>query len=307
MNAMKDAGGTRRDVAEEIWYLPTSDECLLFVKERGQGAMIVVLHGGPGHSHEILLNAFDRFENEYRFVYYDQRGTLYSPCDASKISHEHNVQDLELLRKELGVGKLTLIAHSAGALLALSYMEKFANHVAHAILVAAPAFRFPRPSEEKLGEPVINTSEHDELIQESFHNQLEIEGLLKKFNERSLSTKELSTVATISFASAFLNDTRNWKLLRGGGVFFNPDTELAVHNSLPEPWDFTNMLQEFPGLITIINAANDFRINSRLWNHTKAEIGAIRYVEIENAGHALWIDQPAKFEQALRAALQRSV
>lgn len=304
---MRQAIATRKDFAEEIWYLPVSDECLLFVRERGQGSAIVVLHGGPGHSHDILLNAFNRLETEYRFVYYDQRGTLYSPCDESKISHEHNVQDLELLRKELGVSKLTLIAHSAGALLALSYMEKYANHVAHAILVAAPAFRFPKPSEEKLGEPVINTSESDKLIEKSFHNQLEVEGLLKKFNERSLSSKELSTVAKISFASVFLYDTKNWKLLRGGGVFHNPDTELAIHNSMPEPWDFTDMLQKFPGLITIINAANDFRINSRLWNHTRAEIGAMRYVEIENAGHALWIDQPEKFEQALRAALQRSV
>lgn len=296
----------RRDSAEEeTWFLPTSDDCVLFVRERGDGPLVVVLHGGPGHSHDVLLNAFDRLENEYRFVFYDQRGTLYSPCDESKVTHQQNVQDLEILRKTLGIGKLTLVAHSAGALLALSYMEKFPDRVAHAVLVTAPAFRYPKPSEDKLGEPVINTGQHDEIISKSFRNQLKVEGLLKGYEENSLSVKELNTVSRIYFAANFLYDLRNWKQLRGGGVFHNPNTEAAIAKTIPDPWDYSVMLQNFSGSVSVINAKNDYRVNAQLWNHIKLEVSGMRYIEIENAGHALWIDQPEKFYQALKSVLNR--
>lgn len=288
---------------EEIWLLPTADDCVLFVRERGKGSLIVVLHGGPGHSHDVLLNAFDRLESEYRFVFYDQRGTLYSPCDESKVSHNQNVQDLELLRRALGIDSLTLVAHSAGALLALSYMETFPDHVDHAILVAAPAFRYPKPSEGSLGEPVIHTGQYDEIIKKSFRDQLKVEGLLKGYEQKSLSVKEQHTVGRIYFAANFLYDLSNWKLLRGGGVFHNPNTERAVAKTIPDPWDYSITLQNFSGSVSVINAKNDYRVNAQLWNHIKVEVSGMRYIEIENAGHALWIDQPEKFYQALKSVL----
>ena len=127
--------------AEERWYLPVEDGCALFVRERGTGGPIVVLHGGPGYRHDLLLGAFDPLEAEHRFVYYDRQGTFYSPCETSLVSFDVNIKYIEVLHKELAIYKLTLLAHSADSLLAMAYIEEFPDHVANAILVGSPAFR----------------------------------------------------------------------------------------------------------------------------------------------------------------------
>ena len=292
---------------EEIWYLPAGDDhdCALFVRERGQGPMVVVLHGGPGHSHDLLVGAFDRFESEFRFVYYDQRGALYSPCDRAKISLAANVQDLEKLRKELQIEKLTVVAYSAGALLAMSYAETFPGNLGNAILIGSPPFRYPRAGEEALGEPVVHTPEFDDLIQSNFRHQLSVEGLLEGFDGGSLRAKDLNKAGRISFAANFLHDVSKWQELRGGGIFHSEEAEEATANTIPQPWDYSEPLRRVSASVTAINGTSDYRINRRLWHRIKGEVPQLRYIEIQDAGHALWIDQPEAFGGELELALHR--
>ena len=288
------------------WYLPTEDDCVLFVREFGNGSPVVVLHGGPGHSHDVLLGAFDTHYSQNRFVFYDQRGTLYSPCDAEKVSFESNVQDLEALREELKVKKLTLIAYSAGALLAMGYIDKYPDQVKNAILVGAPAFRHPGNDELELGDPVIQDPEIDELIRQKAFRQMKIEGLsdVTDFESlRALPARERSIAANIFFAANFLHDVRRWRSLRGGGIFHNPETESKVAATLPEKWDFSNALKKFDGRLTVINGKSEHRVNLQLWHGIHREIPDLVYRELDDAGHALWIDQPRQFDDAIRKAL----
>ncbi len=296
-------------IAEERWYLPVEDRCTLFVRERGSGEPIVVLHGGPGHSHDLLLGAFVRLEAEHRFVYYDQRGTFYSPFETSLISFAANINDLEVLRKELAIDQLTLLAHSAGSLLAMGYIEQFPDRVANAILVGSPAFRYPKQDEEDLGDPVIQSDEFDQLIMEKTQRQLKLEGLPQTIDQQSLaslSAKEKSNVASVYFAANFLHDVGRWRNLRGGGVFYNQTTAKRTHDTMPETWDYAESLGNFKGRITVINGRDDYRINGNLWRNIREEIPHLEYVEIAEAGHAIWIDQPNAFESAVRDALRTS-
>lgn len=67
-------------------FAPPGGECQLFVQEYGTGPdTVVVLHGGWGAEHSYLLDAFSGVGNDRHLVFYDQRGSLRSPCPDSLV------------------------------------------------------------------------------------------------------------------------------------------------------------------------------------------------------------------------------
>ena len=114
----------------------------LYAREIGRGRPIVVLHGGPDFDHAYLLPDMDRLANEYRLIYYDQRGRGRSadgvrPEDVTMAS---DVADVETVRRHFQLTSTTLLGHSWGAVLALEYALRHPTRVSHLILMnPAPA------------------------------------------------------------------------------------------------------------------------------------------------------------------------
>ncbi len=84
---------------------------------------LLVLHGGPGASHDYMLPQMLELATEYRLIFYDQRGGGRSKDDAdhSSITWRTHVTDLAALVRELSLEPLTLVGYSWGGLLALLY------------------------------------------------------------------------------------------------------------------------------------------------------------------------------------------
>jgi proline iminopeptidase len=83
---------------------------------------LLVLHGGPGASHDYLLPQMLELANEYRLIFYDQRGGGRSKDDdRSPITWKTHVADLAALVRELSLEPLTLVGYSWGGLLSLLY------------------------------------------------------------------------------------------------------------------------------------------------------------------------------------------
>jgi proline iminopeptidase len=114
----------------------------LYAREIGRGRPIVVLHGGPDFDHAYLLPDMDRLANEYRLIYYDQRGRGRSadgvrPEDVTMAS---DVADVETVRQHFQLTSTALVGHSWGAVLALEYALRHPTRVSHLILMnPAPA------------------------------------------------------------------------------------------------------------------------------------------------------------------------
>lgn len=122
----------------EAWYLPTGDRSgELFVYEIGAGEPVVVLHGGPGGDLTYMLPLANGLEGEFRFVFYDQRGSLRSRVLRDSISMVKHVEDLETLRQALGAPRIGIISHSAGTLLAFEYLREHPDRVKNLVLVGA--------------------------------------------------------------------------------------------------------------------------------------------------------------------------
>jgi proline iminopeptidase len=83
---------------------------------------LLLLHGGPGASHDYLLPQMLALASDYRLIFYDQRGGGQSRTDdRSPITWQTHVEDLALLVRELSLEPLTLVGYSWGGLLALLY------------------------------------------------------------------------------------------------------------------------------------------------------------------------------------------
>ena len=109
----------------------------IYIEECGNpsGKPIIVIHGGPGGGcNPNMRRYFD--PSFYRIILFDQRG-----CGKSRphASIENNttwdlLSDIETIRINLGINKLTLFGGSWGAALSLLYAEQFSNHVEGIIL-----------------------------------------------------------------------------------------------------------------------------------------------------------------------------
>jgi proline iminopeptidase len=84
---------------------------------------LLLLHGGPGASHEYLLPQMLRLADEHRVVLYDQRGGGRSKRDDDRIEigWKDQVADVGRVVEELGIEPLALVGYSWGALLAMLY------------------------------------------------------------------------------------------------------------------------------------------------------------------------------------------
>jgi proline iminopeptidase len=121
------------------------EKAQLFTLEVGDGPeVLVMLHGGPGASHDYLRPQLDALADpgRRRLFYYDQRGGGRSPLDArapAGTAAEH-VADLERVRQHLGIDHLRLVGYSWGGLLALLYAVEHPDRVDRLALISpAPA------------------------------------------------------------------------------------------------------------------------------------------------------------------------
>ena len=127
----------------------------LLTRHVGNGPLVVVLHGGPGASHDYLLPQYDRLANGRTLFYYDQRGGGQSPVPREiPVGWREHVADLEAIRVQLALDRLTLSGYSWGGLLAVLYYLEYPERVGRLALVApaSPTAQFRSQFERALAE-----------------------------------------------------------------------------------------------------------------------------------------------------------
>ncbi len=101
----------------------------------GDGAPLVVLHGAIGLG-SAYMRALDPWGEDLQLIYYDQRGSGRTPLgDEQRVSFAGGVEDLERLRQGLGLGRIQVLGHSAGAYLAALYAADHPDTTASAVLL----------------------------------------------------------------------------------------------------------------------------------------------------------------------------
>ncbi|HEY0782599.1 MAG TPA: proline iminopeptidase-family hydrolase, partial [Thermoanaerobaculia bacterium] len=109
---------------------------LIYYKTVGQGAPLLILHGGPGASHDYFLPYLLPLARHHKLVFIDERGSGRSQKleDASRYTVEAMVGDVEAVRQALGLGKVDLLGHSFGSVLAEAYALAHGGNLRHLVL-----------------------------------------------------------------------------------------------------------------------------------------------------------------------------
>lgn len=138
--AGKNSAGAKLYPPIEPWdrqMLEVGDGHSIYVEQCGarDGIPIVVFHGGPGGG---CSPAMRRFFNpqRYRIILFDQRGCGRSRPHAS-VTHNttwHLIEDIELIRTTLEIGRWIVFGGSWGATLALIYAQTHPGRVAWLVL-----------------------------------------------------------------------------------------------------------------------------------------------------------------------------
>jgi pimeloyl-ACP methyl ester carboxylesterase len=118
----------------------TADGTRLAYHLRGDGEPLAVLPGGPMRA-SVYLGDLGGLAEHRRLALLDLRGTGDSavPADPATYRCDRMVEDVETWRAHMGLEHMDLLAHSAGACLALLYAARHPHRIRRLVLVTPNA------------------------------------------------------------------------------------------------------------------------------------------------------------------------
>jgi len=111
-------------------------------KEEPGKLPLLLLHGGPGACHDYLWSLAAMADTGRRVIFYDQLGCGLSQIGESKPDMwtvDLYVEEVDAVRKALGLDKIHLLGQSWGGMLAMEYMIRQPEGVASVTIASSPA------------------------------------------------------------------------------------------------------------------------------------------------------------------------
>jgi proline iminopeptidase len=254
---------------------------------------LLLLHGGPGATHEYF-EALERHlgAEGVELIYYDQLGSAYSdqPADDSLWTIERFVDEVEQVRKALGLTKqdFFLLGHSWGGILAVEYAlahpGALKGLVISNMMMSIPDYnRYARDVLARAMDPAV-VSELRELEQRGEHDSPRYtELLLPHFYSRHVCRlAEWPDALKRSFA----------RLNKHVYVLMQGPSELGASGRL-ERWDRKADLGRIAAPTLVIGAAHDTMDPEHMrWVATRVRYGS--FLLCPQGSHmAMWDDQAA--------------
>ena len=286
--------------------------CELYVEEEGQGTPLLLINGGPGGTHHCFHPWFSRAKDFAKVIYYDQRGCGLSDYEPGKdgYSVDQAIEDLEALRKALGLERWAVLGYSYGGFLAQYYVTKYPESVAGLILLGASPGMWIQMKP---------TRQYDFLTKEERTRIGEVPAQAEEL-ARERKWEPTRTLA-LKVYNAHLNG--DWKRQH----FYRPSSEDLARTALYE-WNhdlvnnFRRGISRSMDKINLTGAFEKCLIPTLIlegrwdltWNTDKPGIIAgnhpgAKLVLFENAGHGIYGEEPDRFFTVLRdfmAQLQKA-
>jgi len=143
--------------------------------------VLFAVHGGPGSDHSDFKPWLSPLANHMQIVYMDQRCNGQSErVDPSTCTLEQLADDIEALRRYLGLERIHLLGHSFGGMVAQVYATRYPESLEKLLLVCTA------PSREFYAEALeiarrIATPEQLRIIPELFEGRIESEEHLARW------------------------------------------------------------------------------------------------------------------------------
>ncbi|MGD0731956.1 MAG: proline iminopeptidase-family hydrolase [Terracidiphilus sp.] len=282
---------------------------LIYYVVFGSGSPLVVVHGGPGADHTYYLPWLLPLARTHRLIFIDERGSGRSQRlqDASLYTVENMVEDVEDVRQALHLGKISLLGHSYGGVLAQAYALKYQQNLTHLILNST--FRSTREMNEVLAREKAQMPA-DKLKR---LNELEHAGLFGKGEiwEHGRYTAEYENLAWGPGYFPFLYGARpdsaydpasgaptNWELYR---EMWGSHGEFIIDGNLSSV-EYLDRLHTIH-VPTLVMAGDHDECDPSLSKEMHEKIHGSKLVILPNSGHMNFVDQPDLWEKTVEGFL----
>src|SRR5690554_4451259 len=258
---------------------------------------VLLLHGGPGGTHEAF-ECFDGYfpNEEIEYIYYDQLDSYYSdkPNDSTLWTIDHFVEEVEQVRKALNLdsSNFYLLGQSWGGILAMEYALKYQDNLKGLIIsnMMASAAEYQKYADEVLGPqlpPEIYKEIKDMEAKEDFENPRYIELVMNYYYTEHLLRKPLAEWPEfINRAFSHLNPAIY--------VYMQGHSEFGMTgNATLKNWDVSNRLKEIKTPTLMIGGKYDTMDPKYMeWMSTQVQHGRSLTV---NSGHVSQYDDPETY------------
>ena len=100
----------------------------------------MIIHGGPGGDHSGFKPAMSPLAHQMQLIYFDHRGQGRSDRgNPDTYTLDENVDDMEALRRHLGLGPVVSIGTSYGGMVAMAHAARYPGSVSRLVLIVTAA------------------------------------------------------------------------------------------------------------------------------------------------------------------------
>lgn len=285
---------------------------LIYYKMLGQGPPLLILHGGPGASHDYLLPYLLPLARHNRLIFIDERGSGKSSKlqDPAGYTVENMVEDTEAVRQALRLGKINLLGHSAGGVLAQAYALKYQQNLSHLVLCSTFA------STKDINEVFVRMKQRMPPELRARIDKMEQEGLFGhgKDYEKNRYGNDYMIAAWGEGYFPYLyqnhpdpnydpvqNGNFSWDLYR---EMWGSHGEFVIDGNMRSV-EYTEKLKAIR-VPTLITVGDHDESDPSLAEIIHQHIAGSQLVVLPKSGHMTFVDQPTMFLQAVSDFLRQS-
>lgn len=259
----------------------------------GEGNPILIINGGPGMNSEGFRSLAAIIGKTNRAIIYDQRGTgqsIIPIVDATTITMDAMVEDIEALRTHLDINEWTVLGHSFGGMLASYYASKHPATINSLILSSSGGINLDLFSNIDI-DIKLSPEERDSL----------------SYWGTKISNGDTSYHARLQrgkyLAPAYLYDKSNVDIIAVRLTQGNEKVNALVFEDMRmKKFDCTSALEKFTKPVLIIQGEDDV-IKRYIADSTHGIFSNSTLKMLKKCGHYGWLDQPEAYFNAIATFL----
>jgi proline-specific peptidase len=311
------AGGPAQTAQQSSGVYPLQDGfvdakgVMIYYVTVGRGAPLVIVHGGPGASHDYFLPYLLPLARHNRLIFIDERGSGRSEKleDPAGYTVENMVEDVEAVRQALALGKISLLGHSYGGALAQAYALKYQKNLTHLILGSTWS------STVALNQIFVRMKEKMPTQLRERINSMEAEGLFGHGldYQKNRYTNEYMVAAWGEGYFPYIYQNRpdpNYDPVASGNIswdlyreMWGSHGEYVVDGNLKSV-EYTDRLTGIK-VPTLILVGDHDECDPSLSEAMHAKIAGSEMVVLPKAGHMTFVDQTKMFVEAVNSFLEK--
>jgi proline iminopeptidase len=274
----------------------------IFYRIFGEGKPLLLINGGPGFpSNHFVPLAQELSKNNRQVIIFDQRGTgrsRLSRLDSKTVNMKLMIEDIEALRNHLQISNWTLMGHSFGGVLAMSYAVQYPDTVDAIILSASGG---------------IDLEFHDYIaanlaVRLSPSQRLLLEYWSKKIREKKDVDRAIEERLKINLSGyVFYPENRETiiKSLTETSKLVPIVNDLVWNDLQKQNYNLANELKDFQKPVLIIQGRQDF-IGESTAIKTHEAIPNSELIFINECGHSIWLDKKDKYFNSIAKFLEKT-